>query len=199
MKSKIFIVLLMTLILSATLSAQTEKGQWIIGGNASLDVTYTEGGLSNQSGKSGYTVLNITPEAGYFVFDNFSAGLSGNYAYRWDFESEDMTLLSQFKYYLSQSNCRPFVKANVGYRYASIYGNDGSLFNSKDMGGVVFGGGIGCAFFVSRTISIDLGVQYLHSHLTQMGNTYDLETDRTFDFTANKNDVNVFVGFSLYL
>ena len=200
MKYRLITVLLATLWMSGSLWAQTEKGAWVVGGNASMNVGYAKDKVNQPSGKSDNIVLGIIPEVGYFVFDNISAGLSGSYRSSLNTIADDeITLLAQVKYYFSQSACRPFAKANVGFQASTVFDDTGTYLNSKSVNGLAFGGGVGCAFFIRERISIDLGLHYLHSNLKQTGNTYDLDSDQYYDFTVRKNEINVFIGFSFYL
>jgi hypothetical protein len=65
---------LLFLFVSALASAQTEKGSFMIGGNASVEFN-----KNDQNGDTGETKtfsISINPQAGYFVANNFSLGLS---------------------------------------------------------------------------------------------------------------------------
>jgi hypothetical protein len=65
-------LIVLLFLLSHTLSAQTLKGSFLVGGNATADFTET-----NQEGASLKTFsLSVSPKAGYFVIDNFCIGTS---------------------------------------------------------------------------------------------------------------------------
>lgn len=202
MKNKISTILLMAFVALATLQAQTERGRFIFGGGTSVDVTKNKGGLSTASETSSTTIL-IKPEVGYFLFNDFSIGLSailnGNTGNNSDAGNADF--LSEFKYFFKGTNFRPFVKANVGYRMENINVRYAGKMSTNSLNGLVFGGGVGGAFFVKENISIDLSLQYLHSNLKNAASpTYNYETDQmNKPLNAKMNDIKVLVGFSVYL
>lgn len=108
--------------------------------------------------------------------------------------------MSEFKYFFEGTNFRPFVKANVGYKYKDFWSLFGSSVPWSDAHGLAFGGGVGGAFFVRNNISVDLGLQYLHSIMKSVSSPPPGPyTANLRQFTAKGNDVKVFVGFSVYL
>ena len=62
---KIIMSLLMVVVMSLAVHAQTEKGDWMVGGNMTINTT---------SDNSQFTVQ---PSAGYFFARNFVAGANG--------------------------------------------------------------------------------------------------------------------------
>lgn len=78
---KTFIISCMLIAVTA-LSAQTEKGRFIISGQTSLDLSYVSNTSSNINSNKGSSTqetfsLSIAPAAGYFVADNFAVVLQG--------------------------------------------------------------------------------------------------------------------------
>jgi hypothetical protein len=68
---KRFIVLLgITLVLSCSSNAQIEQGYWLAGGALSFSKQGTE--PSDET----VTSLSLSPKIGYFIFDNFCAGIN---------------------------------------------------------------------------------------------------------------------------
>lgn len=196
MKNKTFLaILLLSIFTFTSLHAQTEKGRFVIGANTSLDVAHTKGGISSAPSSSLTSIL-FQPNAGYLLLDDFSVGVSINYAY--DGNRADVSLLSELKYYFPGVKVRPFVKANAGYRNTQRIVRYPEMFLGFDVDGLVFGGGVGAAFFVRNNVSIDLGVQYFHSNLDQVGKERK-EYDQRVYSKAKIDDVNIFAGFSVYL
>ncbi|MDO5664687.1 MAG: hypothetical protein Q4G63_05455 [Bacteroidia bacterium] len=201
MKHRIIIVTLITVFALTSLQAQTKQGHFIIGGASSIEVSQTKGGFSTAPSESKVTTISIKPEVGYFLFDNFSVGLSANLlGYTSGSVSGDASLLSEFKYFFQGTNYRPFVKANMGYRYKNLRDIFSMVMYVNEAHGLAFGGGVGGAFFVRENLSIDLELQYLYSNLKQIGGPYyDFYTDTKKEYVAKANEIKIFVGFSLYL
>ena len=202
MKYKIIAISLMALFAWANLPAQTEKGRFIIGAGGSVDVSNTKGGLSSVPSKTSNTTIIIKPEVGYFLLDDFSVGISISLeGYTGDAHGAHADLLSEFKYFFKGTHFRPFVKANVGYKYKDFWGLFGQSIPVSDVQGLAFGGGVGGAFFVRKNISVDLGLNYLHSTLKRVSMPYDQSGPMKEEnpLKANMDEIKVFVGFSVYL
>lgn len=99
------------------------------------------------------------------------------------------------------TNFRPFVKVNAGYKYKDFWGLFGQSVPVSDVQGFAFGGGAGGAFFVRNNISIDLGLQYLHSNLKRFSVPYSSlgPIKEGNPLKTNMDEVKVYVGFSIYL
>ncbi|MEA5081755.1 MAG: hypothetical protein VB024_09060 [Dysgonamonadaceae bacterium] len=197
MRNKYIIVTIFVFFCTfSTIQAQTEKGKFMIGANTSLDVSSIKVSTSSSS-SSNQTTVNFEPRASYFLFDNFSAGLSFDISYQGSGYGE-ASLLSDFRYYFTGKKVRPFVKANIGYRNTQRQVYYPEMHYSFDLDGLTIGGGMGFAFFVSDNISIDLGAQYFHSDLDQVGKEYLNVYDQRVYSKAKLNDINMFVGLSMY-
>src|SRR5579859_4202038 len=72
MKKILFAAVLMTS--AYAVSAQTNKGQWLAGGNVSFK---SESNGPADAQKS--TTFQLSPDAGYFFIDNLAAGIRLNY------------------------------------------------------------------------------------------------------------------------
>lgn len=201
MKHIIVSFLLMGCFALSSLQAQTEKGLFIIGAGSSADLSNTHGGLS-ASPSSSVTTISIKPEVAYTIMDDLSVGLSVSVlGYTKGPASAHTILLSEFKYFFKGTNFRPFVKANVGYKYEDLSGAFGQKVSVNDVHGIAFGGGIGGAFFVRNNISIDLGLDYLHSNLkrvSQLPPTDGVWVEEN-PLKVKMDDINIFIGFSVYL
>ena len=201
MKHKIIAISVMLLFAWASIEAQTERGRFIFGAAGSVEVSNTKGGLSVSLSKTSSTTIVVKPEVGYFLLDDFSVGISlAMYGYPNSIANDYNDLLSEFKYFFQGTNFRPFVKANIGYKNLTESFRNPTQVGSYSLHGLALGGGVGGAFFVRNNISVDLSLQYLHANLKQVGDPYyDIYTEQKHEFKAKRNDVKVFVGFSVYL
>lgn len=215
MKYKIIAISLMTIFAWINLQAQTERGRFIIRATSSIGASKTKGGLSTAPYKTSNTTIIIKPEVGYFLYDNFSVGVSfatkGSGSKLIDYPNSMIDtsvrvvefyadLLSEFKYFFKGNNLRPYVKANAGYKYkdyAQVFGERAPV---SEVHGLAFGGGIGGAFFVRKNISIDLELDYLHSNLKRLSPIFTTNGPIQEDNPLkNKMDeIKLFVGFSMY-
>lgn len=133
--AKIFYLFLFVLIFDNLLSAQTEKGTWLLGGNAAYQRSHGSG------------TLNINPSIGYFLLNNFAAGAQ-------QFSGDQRWIICQRwffgKYY--------FLGDERGRFYATgglnVGGGSGSKFDTG------FTLGAGYAHFLNESISIDIGTLY---------------------------------------
>lgn len=182
------------LFLSASLaffgviSAQTEKGSFIISGKTGLDFTSNnvKYKINEQTTDGPKTnTFNISPTIGYFVVDNFALGLAIDYkstrtkqqteifdpnisgAYLTENTKETQNILSivpNGTYFFSKGKTRPYLGAGLGLanaKYKSNYtsGEQFSYSNSNNTGFVWTANG-GLLFLIAPTISIDLGLGY---------------------------------------
>ncbi|REG96284.1 outer membrane beta-barrel protein [Flavobacterium aquicola] len=183
------ISLLIALISFGAITAQTEKGSFMISGKTGLGFTsatveYEYEGKTTDGPKT--TSFSISPSAGYFIIDNLSIGLefdytatkikqevsyipplSTGYNPAIDFENTQNTfaIIPTATYFFSKEKFRPFIEAGMGY--ATIKNETKTLessgvisTNESDGNGLVWGGGGGIAYFISQTICFDLGISY---------------------------------------
>lgn len=203
MRNKILAISLIVLFSWANIQAQTEKGRFIVGAGSAVNVSNSKGDFSETSNPISSITILIKPEVGYFLLDDFSVGVSVSVlGYTSGNSSAHADFLSEFKYFFKGNNIRPYVKANVGYKYIDFAG----MFWPKiqmslsDAQGFAFGGGFGGAFFVRDNFSIDLGLNYLHSNLKRFYSGYiSSGTANNNPLKASMDEVKVFVGFSVYL
>lgn len=77
MKNKTAHLLLYLTIFSVVTNGQITKGVWMFGGNGSIISSST----TNMGIEYKYTSINLKPKTGYFIANNFAAGLMLEYAY----------------------------------------------------------------------------------------------------------------------
>lgn len=151
-------------------NAQTEKGKILVGGQSSLEfTTYKSSGVteytSGDNGKSRY--LDITPQVGYFIANNFAVGLETPYSFSKEIDGDDSYITSSFvvvpfvRYYFGKTKVKPYLHGGIGPGWgktkSEIY--MGSDYNvSTNLLAYELGGGLGV--FVNEHVSVDFGLGY---------------------------------------
>ncbi len=120
-------------------SGQTEKGTWLLGGNASYQ---------RSSGKG---TLFLSPSIGYFLIKNVAGGAQLNLIAITGSTSWNLGPFAKYYFYGDER----------GRFYASLGLNIGDAPGSNFDTGYSFGGGY--AKFLNTSISVDMGVQYLRA------------------------------------
>jgi len=143
--------------LFATISsfAQTEKGDWLVGG--------TVGFRTNKNNSS----INISPNAGYFFANNFAAGANVqiDFSKVGDYKTTDLGLGPFARYYFEGSTVRPFVTTSFNYLYTKAKTN---LSTSSESGyGWFFG--IGAAAFINQNVALESIAGYNYSRYGGVG------------------------------
>ncbi len=133
--NRIIYFLFFVLVFNNLILAQTEKGTWLLGGNA---------GFMSTKGSSS---LSINPSVGYFVLNHLAGGAQVNLLV---IKKASFSIGPYAKYY--------FYGNEKGRLYASAGLNIGLGTASKfDTGYSV---GAGYALFLNESISIDIGTLY---------------------------------------
>ena len=197
-------VLLIALTSSITSFSQTSKGMFIISGSTGLqfgsnNVKLTKDG--NTQAEYDESSFSFIPSAGYFVVDNLALGLSCAFLqnttkYKNDNKNTlSSTLISPTLQYFFPiaGKLRPYVKIGLGYlsqtdkkETVTKYITTTSTRSSDGMA-LSLGGGI--SYFATRNISIDLGLLYTQSTLT------DNDDDR---YEIKQSNLGGSMGISLY-
>lgn len=140
--------LLVGILGSAEVFSQTEKGDWLVGGNFTLNTTRN-------------TTISLTPNAGYFFARNFAMG--GNVRLSYD-KSGDLELTTLgigpfVRYYFGKNNLRPF--GLVEYNFTSIKAKSGESSTTSNGGEFFIGPGL--AAFVNEHVAIETIAGYINS------------------------------------
>lgn len=150
--------------------AQTEKGDWMVGGDFTINTS------------SNNTQIGFTPRAGGFIINNLAVGgeLTIDYTKIGGDKATDFGFGPFVRYYFTNANVRPIVQGDLGYisRNQKISG-----ISSTNNGTHYFLGG-GAAIFISQNVSLDALMGYDHTKLT------DFSGEGGFKLT---------VGFQVYL
>lgn len=188
------------LMTAAALSAQTEKGRFIISGQTSIDLSYTVDYTKNANSSSGQITqenynINIAPAIGYFVADNFAISLQGDYLLQDGDYMEKMsqfTLMPSAMYYVpTAGKLRPLLSVGAGYANISQYIPITPTATSKhSFSGFTWGVAAGAAYFINRYISLDLSLQYSDINTSYSGDS---------SMKIKMNGIGGAIGFTLYL
>lgn len=151
-------------------NAQTEKGDWLVGGRVDL----------NTGENSSH--IGFSPNAGLFVANNFAVGgnLLIDYNKSGDVKSTDFGIGPFARYYFTTSKARPLVHAAFSYLSTKIKGPSTSITNN----GSNFLGAGGVAVFINENVSIEILAGYSHTKY------------KDFDGSGG---FNLGIGFQVYL
>ncbi len=178
MKQTFFYCFLITAFLSTGVKtyAQTEKGKILLGGQSSLEFTSfsSKWETDSGSGDNGKTrALDITPQVGYFIANNFAVGLEMPYNYSKEIDGDDSYTTSSFtvvpfvRYYFGKSNLKPYLHGGIGPGWGKTEIDYNSISDpnfvfdpnfSTHLLAYELGGGI--AIFLNDLVSLEFGLGY---------------------------------------
>jgi hypothetical protein len=149
MKRNVF-TLLVFVFTSYAASAQTEMGNWLVGGNLQLNTAKNN------------TTIGVSPTAGYFFADNFAAGamLDINYYNGANTSNTNLGFGPFARYYFGTSNTRPLVQGS--WNYLSIKDKIDNPSSSTTLNGSQFFLGGGLAGFINRNVALEALAGYNH-------------------------------------
>ena len=146
---KKIIVACLLIALFTTAKAQTEKGDWMVGGGLRL----------NTSDNS--TEITFAPNAGLFVIKNLAIG--ANFALSYSKAGDDKVTTFGFgpftRFYFTNAKVRPIIQGNLNYLSSKL---KTPVITSTNTGLNFFLGG-GAAIFVSDQVSLDILMGYDHT------------------------------------
>jgi outer membrane protein W len=169
---KTFFVVALFFVSASAVFAQTEKGDWLVGGNLSLNT-------ANQN-----TVITVAPSAGYFFLNNFAAGALVNLNYRKTGvnKSTDFAIGPVARYYFGkmENPFRPFVIGDITFGSTKLKnGGATSTVNSSN-----YLLGAGGAYFINGNVALETIAGYAHTKLKDI--------DGSGGFALN-------IGFQVYI
>ncbi len=149
MKKCVF-TLLVILVTVLTVTAQTEQGDWMVGGNLGLNTT------SNNSR------FSFSPSAGYFAANNLAVGVTFSYDYSKVSSIKGTTLgIGPFvRYYFGAANARPFVHGE--WSYVSVKAENATSSSTVNGGNYFIAAGL--AAFINPNVAIEGLAGYDHSN-----------------------------------
>ncbi len=145
------IVLFISIICAGMLHAQTEQGDWMVGGFLRINTSENN------------TQVGLTPSAGAFVINNLALGgnLTLNFTKTGDEKTSSFGIGPFARYYFTTANVRPLFHTNLSFlTNKTTIGN----VSNRNTGINYFLGG-GAAIFISEHVSIDILMGYDHIKL----------------------------------
>lgn len=144
--------IILTIFLSGiliTINAQTKKGDWLIGGR--VDV--------NTGDNSSH--IGFTPNAGYFLINNFAIGgnIMIDYDKREDNKVTNLGIGPFARLYFPGAKAKPLLQGSVGYSSRQL---KSPSFSSTDNGVSIFLGG-GVAAFINENVAIEIITGYTNT------------------------------------
>lgn len=146
---KKFILLPILLLSVQLMHAQTEKGDWMIGGTLAF----------NTAKKS--AVVNFDPQVGYFFVKNLVMGgqLTVDYAEQGSVHLTTLGVGPFVRYYFGESKARPFFTGDMNY-LATRFKTETTTTNNNAFGYFL---GAGASFFINENVAVDGLLGYRHS------------------------------------
>ena len=177
MKKIVFALSLLSL--TSTGFSQINKGQWLVGGSASLDFT-----KFGDDDNSKVTSFSISPDAGYFFVNNFAGGarVSFNSVKQEGEDAASSFVFAPFaRYYFLPAAQKVNIFADASYGFGSVK-SDGESESMNQ-----FAIAAGPAVFLSPNTALEFTLQYSSAG----GDAYGGE-DRL-------NTIGFNVGFQVHL
>lgn len=165
---------------SAVMSAQTEKGHWMIGGSTTLGfnhntVKYKDSGYRTSGPK--VSTISLTPNASYFIKDNLSIGaelgVTNTVTKEIGSDGEHKTtqntfsFLPQATYYFSISgSLKPYLGVGAGFATSKVKTSASGtsmdeIFDSETkISGLNWKVKGGITYFVNSSIGLNFGLEY---------------------------------------
>ena len=169
-KKMLFVVALCFVSMTAVF-AQTEKGDWLVGGNVSLNTA------------SENTLVTISPSAGYFFLNNFAAGALVSYSHSKTgvIRSTSFAVGPVARYYFGkmENPFRTFVIGDITFGSNKSVNGTTTTVNSSN-----YLLGVGGAYFINGNVALETIAGYSHSKLKDI--------DGSGGFALN-------IGFQVYI
>ena len=162
--------LLIFIVLSGEVLAQTQKGDWLVGGLLQLNTAKNS------------TSFEFSPNAGYFVLDNFAVGAKLVTAYE---QLGDLNITSFgigpfARYYFSEKKIKPFFAADFDVQNQKFKTDLGSV--TENAFNYFLGGGV--AFFINDNVAVEGLLGYRHTKVKE---------------EEGNGGLNFRVGFQVYI
>ncbi|WP_196894889.1 porin family protein [Aureivirga marina] len=178
-------------------NAQTEKGAILIGAGSNFNFSSTNSKVDVDGNKTDIgktTQFGLEAKGGYFFIDNLAGGLNLGYDSETikpeigdDVKSSSFYVGPFARYYFDLDKIKPFAEA--GYNFGTAKEEDGNTTTDFNLSG--WNVGVGAAFFLGKSASIDLGLQYVSNTLK--------EKDSSNDAKLINSGVQFSGGFTFYL
>lgn len=201
-KTVILIFVSIALLLSQEqIKAQTEKGNFLVGGSSNLGFTSygTKWETDYGSGEQGkFRNLDLTVQSGYFVFNNFAAGLGIPFSYSKEIEDNDYYVSSSITFipfvcwYFGKGKLKPFIAGGIGPGWGKEhYSSDIDLKIPTKILACEIDGGL--AVFLNEHISLDFGLGYAYT------STKWTDEDSNMNYKTSSSGVGFNIGITCFL
>ncbi len=138
-----------SLLFALTSNAQITKGNWMVGGDISL-------AFVKSSDESNATIINLSPNVGYFILDKFAFGTILNYNYsksKSDYGTGIMksTNLGPFlRYYILNKEKNTNLFLETSYNFSLNKDNKNTFFSTK----------LGAVIFLNSSVGFEMSLKY---------------------------------------
>lgn len=146
---KIKLIIAVALLFTVNANAQITKGNWMVGGNAGLN--YIASKDNNNT-----TVINLSPNIGYFILDKFAIGTLLNYDYEVSkssfgtIESESTNLGPFLRYYFFKKDAVTNIFLEPSYNFSLQNENKNTVLSSK----------VGSVIFLNSSVGLEISLKY---------------------------------------
>ena len=165
----------LSLLISNQVSAQTEKGDWLVGGLLELNTARNN------------TTIEFSPNAGYFFMKNLAIGAKLLVAYE-ELGNLDITSVGAgpfVRYYFSEGKIKPFFSGDIDYQNRKLKTGQGS--STENAFNYFLGGG--AAFFINNNVAVEGLLGYNHIMVKGESGNGGLNFKVGFQVYINKNQV----------
>ncbi|WP_126971577.1 outer membrane beta-barrel protein [Gynurincola endophyticus] len=145
---KIFAILVVGMSTFYSVNAQTDKGDWIVGGNLTLATP------------SNSTYFAVSPQASYFFLNNLAVGGAVDYTFSkaGSTKTNNFTIGPSVRYYfnLKEDHLKPLLHAGVGFGTQST--KTGNTKYTSNVTSANLGGGL--AYFLNKNVAVETLVSW---------------------------------------
>ncbi len=160
----------MVMVIASNLTAQITNPNWMVGGSGSFYSAH----LKDNNNSISSIGLELRPNIGYFLMDNFAVGLTPLFAYskiRNGSSATNYGIGPYIRYYFLRPEKRVNVLSQIGFTYS---GNDSSSLNFK----------AGPALFLNNSVALEMTLNYNLDKLNS---------------TTNYNILSLGIGLQIHL
>lgn len=185
-KMKKIVLVAIFAVAGLTASAQTEKGNVLLGGSIGLGTS-----KSDASGAKSSTNFEIMPKAGYFVSNNTAVGLGLGYEYNKFSNGEKSDVFTVAPFGRAYKNLSDQFKFFGELSVPLAFGSEKNAAGDKDGESTSIGVALapGFAFFPTKKVAIELafsGISYSNIKTEDAnGNKVDAASGSSFNIGAN--------------
>jgi hypothetical protein len=175
MKKFYFSSILMLLVLTGF--CQTEKGNWMLGGN----ILFSSNHQSDNYNSETLSTFVLNPKIGYFPVNNLAVILNTNYLSQsqGDFSDHSLLIGPSLRYYIPASeSVKFFFGTGVGFESGSGFSGTALQFEA------------GPSFFITRAVAVEMNISY---------QSESMKSSEQNSSTVKSSIFGVGLGFMIYL